>query len=131
MPCFKYFSLSLAVIFTSPLYADDCWICDDRVELTKTYAKCFMENFAGLVEAYDTDDTDMRQVNMASCTNDAQKGHRGGVITMDGISAERNVKAIYTLSKTSAICLHDLISEFEGDIDPTIVFDLTEQCADE
>jgi hypothetical protein len=122
--------LSLA----SPVDADDCWICDDVVEVNSNYAECYVSNFDLLMQSFEERGVERHQVNFAGCEgSEDTTSTRGGILKMGGLpeSSPTSSKTVYTLSRRSAICLKDLIEDFEGELDPKIVFKLNEQCADE
>ncbi|WP_417740617.1 hypothetical protein [Rosistilla oblonga] len=121
------------LLFAWPVVADDCWICDDVVELNATYAECYTSNFQVLMDAFDAEDLERQQVNFAGCSEgDESVGTRGGLLKMGALpEASATTKSVYTLSRESAVCLKELIDAYEGTLDPSVVFRLGEQCLNE
>lgn len=131
-------SFRLSMIFplllvASPGIADDCWICDDEVELNASYAECYTSNFQVLMDAFDAEGLERQQVNFAGCSEEAETvGTRGGLLSMGALpTASTTTKTVYTLSRESAVCLKELIEAYEGTLEPSVVFRLGEQCINE
>lgn len=119
--------------FAVPALADECWICDDEVEVNATYAECYIANYDLLMESFDAQAVERQQVNFAGCSSDANAtGTRGGLLKMGELpEADASKKTIYTLSRDSAICLKRLIENAQGQFDPQVVFRLDQQCSNE
>lgn len=122
----------------TPALADECWICDDEVEVNATYAECYIANYDLLMESFDAQAVERQQVNFAGCSSDANAtGTRGGLLRIGVVEmgklpeADASKKTIYTLSRDSAICLKDLIENAQGPLDPRVVFKLDQQCSNE
>ena len=120
-------------IVVGPASADDCWICDEVVELNATYAECYQSNFEILMGAFDAEGVERQQVNFAGCSQVGDAiGTRGGLLTMGSLPSTRtSTKTVYTLSRESALCLKALLDAYEGTLDPSVVFRLNEQCENE
>lgn len=127
----------LCALFTmigSASYAEDCWICDDVVEVSTVYAECYVANYDLLIESFDKNGIDRQQINFSGCSSDGNTNRsKRGLLTMGSLpkQPETSTKTVYTLSRSSAVCLRDLIEQFDGPFDPSIVFKLNEQCIDE
>lgn len=109
--------------------AQECWICDEVVEVTEDYARCYLDNFEVLLNAFDNSGLERQQVNLAGCAGGTADGTRG-LLTMGnlGTSSTPSVKSVYTLDRSSAICLRDLLAAFDGPLSPSAVFRLNEAC---
>jgi hypothetical protein len=133
----RFSRISFAVfsaLAVPPALADECWICDDVVELNAAYAECYLANYTLLMESFEAKGVERHQVDFAGCDNSAgTSGTRGGLLQMGGLQTPNAVanKSVYTLSRASAICLKTLIVDAEGALDPSVVFRLAEQCPDE
>jgi hypothetical protein len=113
--------------------AEDCWICDDVIELNATYAECYKSNFQVLMDAFDAEGLKRQQINFAGCSDEVETvGTRGGLLSMGALpTAPTTTKTVYTLSRESAVCLKELVDKYEGTLDPSVVFRLGEQCLNE
>lgn len=121
------------LVVSSTSVAAQCYVCDQVVEVTDEYAKCYVENFQSLLDALDTAPGGRHQVNLAGCrVQGDQVGKRGGLLDFGDLPPPENTqaKSIYILDKKSAVCLYRLISEFPDDFDPKAVFDLVAACED-
>ena len=133
MRCFRVLPGIAALAISTVASAEDCWICDDEVEITKPYAECYLENFDLLMEEFESQGVERHQVNFAGCElGDAPDSSRGGIVVMGTLpNGASSTKSVYTLSRHHAICLNRLIEENYGQLNPSIVFNLAEQCDDE
>lgn len=133
----RFSRLTLAIVVTlfgAPIRADECWICDDVVELNDEYADCYLANYDLLMESFEAEGLERHQVNLAGCASvEGTQGTRGGLLQMGGLRADSvtATKSIYTLSREFAVCLKVLIEKNEDPMDPSVVFRLTEQCPNE
>ncbi|MGR3444272.1 hypothetical protein DU478_05385 [Thalassococcus profundi] len=131
----RYSSLCATAILalgSLPSAAEECFICDEVVELTEGYATCFTDNFDVLMEALDAAPAGRQQVNLAGCdANGDAAGQRGGLLEMGALppaNTEMRIKSVYILDRPLALCLRDLIAAHEGPFDPSVAFDLVEAC---
>jgi hypothetical protein len=130
----RTFLFLLATILGSVAQADDCWICDDVVEVNTAYAECYVLNYDLLIQSFDEQGIERQQINFSGCsTNGDTTGTRGGLLTMGTLPKGTTSlsKSVYTLSRSAAVCLKELIDTSEEQFDPSIVFKLSEQCTDE
>ena len=125
----RFFNV-LFFLFSAVPAGATCFVCDEVVELTKETAACFEQNFDVLIEALETAPAGRQSVNMGACTGADGAARREGLIEMGELPLgdKKIVKMVYILDKASALCLRDLLAEYEGDFDPSQPFDLVELC---
>jgi hypothetical protein len=133
MRFFKRSSMLPIILIAGPVVAEDCWICDDVVELNATFAECYTSNYQALMDAFDNDGLERQQINFAGCSEGVESvGTRGGLLKMGALPTEPTAtKTVYILNRESAICLKELIDAYEGTLQPSVVFRLGEQCENE
>ncbi len=132
MGCFERFNtLGLAMTLLSVEAAQaECYVCDEMIELTKPYAECFMEKYEAHLEALAESATGRISINTADCAGTSLQIDDRGLPGMGGLPIRRpeKVKSVYVLDRDRATCLHGLLSEYDGPLDPKAVFDLAKAC---
>lgn len=134
MQFFKYCLTSIwfGVLSATPGNAA-CLICDELVELNAESATCFLDNYDQLSHHLDETGDERITVNFAACSGSNTSTDRGGLLTIPllpkGGAGPRNIKMVYILDMRGISCLKDLLLEFDDTIDPSVSFDLFEECS--
>ena len=116
--------------FTVPAHAT-CYVCDEVVEVTEEFAKCYISNYELLLDALETAPGGRQQINLAGCgVASDNASNRAGLIEFGTLptQAKDSSKSVYILDEVLAVCLHKLITEYKSRFVPKTVFDLAEMC---
>ncbi|MGJ8617156.1 MAG: hypothetical protein ACSHWS_09960 [Sulfitobacter sp.] len=106
-----------------------CRVCDEVVEMDQTLASCFVRQFAAIEKAVASAPSGRMKIDLSGCKGVQTDGERGGLLSMPSLTEPaRRLKSVFILDLPYAKCLHDLLTEIEGPIDPTVEFDLFVQC---
>lgn len=130
MDCFDVIkSAAILWVVSASLAIAQCRVCDEVVELDATLAQCFMENYDLFRQQAQTDPKGHTKVDMTDCSDASGDAERGGLLTMPSLRVDRKpLKAVYLLDTQYLDCLRTLIDNHDGPLDPSVQFDLFEQC---
>lgn len=115
----------------------ECFICDEVVELDAVRAGCFLSDFESHIANIRNSENRRAEVNLAPCTGEVAAGTRGLEVfpeLPDGGEREAvgdsqlDLRLVYVLEETSALCLKELLENLQEPIDPMIRIDLVESC---
>ncbi|MBY5316695.1 hypothetical protein GR210_18425 [Rhizobium leguminosarum] len=146
MPSFRFrdaygtvAALAAALLLLAPAAAGAaCLICDEVVELDGVRAKCFRQDYEKFLSTARSAETSNAEVDLSACACAGDDGReRRGLDRMPGLlpagseSSARNqreLRSVYIFDEASLICLKRLLDGHEGTIDPSVRFDLVENC---
>jgi hypothetical protein len=126
MRCFS--GVAVTLVLAGPAGAQ-CYICDEIVELNAEGARCFLDKYDSFRQPLAAGETTV-EVDLGNCEDvQTSDGTRGGVQVMPGLAPRANsgLKTVFTFDDAYLSCLHDLVAA-QDKIDPTIEFDLADQC---
>jgi hypothetical protein len=107
-----------------------CRVCDEVVEFDAVLAQCFLQNFDAFHQSAQSNPTGRATIDMTECSDATGDAERGGLLTMPSLRLKRKpLKAVYVLDTPYLECLRALIDAHSGPLDPSVEFDLFEQCA--
>jgi hypothetical protein len=115
----------------------DCLICDEIITLDAARAACFVRNYEAVSEKLAATPTGRTSIDLDACSVEGEAlDTRAGLATLprmnsgDAPGATRG-KSVYLLDAQGAACLHDLIKNHPSSLDPSVMFDLFEDCPNE
>lgn len=122
-------SVVLVWILGASIATAQCRVCDEIIELDSVLAQCFIQNFEVFRQEAQTDPKGHATIDMTDCSNTTGDTERGGLLTMPSLRVDRKpLKAVYVLDEPYLECLRRLIDSHSGPLDPSVQFDLFEQC---
>ncbi|QKK33853.1 hypothetical protein FE844_030150 (plasmid) [Rhizobium indicum] len=113
-----------------------CLICDEVVELDGVRANCFRQDYEKFLSTARSAETSNAEVDLSACAGDDGRERRGldrmpGLLPAGSESSARNqreLRSVYIFDEASLVCLKRLLDGHEGTIDPSVRFDLVENC---
>ncbi|MBY3140762.1 hypothetical protein E0I74_12260 [Rhizobium laguerreae] len=113
-----------------------CLICDEVVELDGVRANCFRQDYEKFLSTARSSETSNTEVDLSACAGDDGRERRGldrmpGLLSLGSESSARNqreLRSVYIFDEASLVCLKRLLDGHEGKIDPSVRFDLVENC---
>jgi hypothetical protein len=130
-------ALAAAMLLLAPAAAGAaCLICDEVVELDEVRAKCFRQDYEKFLSTARSAETSNAEVDLSACAGDDGRERRGldqmpGLLPPGGESTARNereLRSVYIFEEAGLVCLKRLLDGHEGTIDPSVRFDLVENC---
>ncbi|MBY5341162.1 hypothetical protein E0H35_06565 [Rhizobium leguminosarum bv. viciae] len=144
MPSFRFRNaykavavLAVAMLLLAPAASlAACLICDEVVELDGVRAKCFRQDYEKFLSTARSAETSNTEVDLSACAGDDGRERRGldrmpGLLPLGSESSARNqreLRSVYIFDEASLVCLKRLLDGHEGTIDPSVRFDLVENC---
>lgn len=121
----------------------DCVICDEVVVLGPSEADCFLERFDDFAADIAASPRGRATLDLAKCQGGTADGDRSvttlpvvpslpsvptGTASEGPVDPAQGHKTAYLFDAAYADCLRELLAAHEGPIDPTVTFDLFEEC---
>ena len=114
-----------------------CFVCDEVVEFDALRAACFMQEAEDYMTKAGQDGR--VEIDLTVCTGAEAGGSRGldafpffpgndGPGGDGEVRGDPKLRTVYILDTEGVNCLHDILSAWDGPIDPTLTVDLLAEC---